>query len=48
MLHFALFGAGRASRIHAENIANHSRAELVYVYDIDHLAAERLSQEFVG
>ena len=48
MLHFALFGAGRAGRIHAENIASHPRAKLVYVYDIDHLAAERLSEEFGG
>ena len=46
MLRFALFGAGRAGRIHARNIAHHPRAELVHVYDIDHQAAERLAEQF--
>ena len=44
MIRFALFGAGRAGRIHARNIARHPRAELVCVYDVDRPAAEGLAE----
>ena len=44
MIRFALFGAGRAGRIHAENIARHPAAELALVCDIDRAAAESLAE----
>lgn len=44
MIRFALFGAGRAGRIHAENIARHPAAELAVVCDIDCAAAEPLAE----
>ena len=40
-MRFALFGAGRAGTIHARNIANHPRAELGYIFDVDQAAAQR-------
>ena len=43
MLRFALFGAGRAGTIHARNIANHPRAQLVCAFDIDQAASQRLT-----
>ena len=46
MIRFALFGAGRAGRIHARNIARHPRTELAVVYDIDRPAAERLAGQY--
>ena len=45
MIRFALFGAGRAGRIHARNIARHPRAELVCICDVDRPAADRLAEE---
>ena len=45
MIRFALFGAGRAGRIHARNIARHPSADLVCIYDVDRPAAERLAGE---
>ena len=48
MLRFALFGAGRAGRIHGRNIAAHPRADLVFVYDVNREAAERLCGEYGG
>ena len=33
MIRFALFGAGRIGRVHADSIDVHSRAELAWVYD---------------
>ena len=45
MIRFALFGAGRAGRIHARNIARHPRAELVCIYDVDRAAAEAVAGE---
>ena len=45
MIRFALFGAGRAGRIHARNIARHPRAELVCIFDVDRPAADRLAEE---
>ena len=46
MIRFALFGAGRAGRIHAGNISRHPRAELVCVCDIDRPSAERLAEQY--
>ena len=43
MIRFALFGAGRAGRIHARNVARHPGAELVSIFDVDRPAAERLA-----
>ena len=45
MIRFALFGAGRAGRIHARNLDRHPRAELVWICDVDRPAAERLAEE---
>ena len=45
MIRFALFGAGRAGRIHAGNIARHPRAELAAVYDVVRPLAERLAEQ---
>ena len=45
MIRFALFGAGRAGRIHARNIARHPGAELVCICDVDRSAADRLAGE---
>ena len=45
MIRFALFGAGRAGRIHARNIARHPLAELVCIFDVDRPAADRLAEE---
>ena len=45
MIRFALFGAGRAGRIHARNIARHPRAELVCICDVDRPVADRLAEE---
>ena len=43
MMRFALFGAGRAGTIHANNIAAHPAAELRYIFDVDQAAAQRLA-----
>ena len=48
MFRFALFGAGRAGTIHAENIAHHPHAQLAYVFDINREAAQRLVAKFGG
>ena len=45
MIRFALFGAGRAGRIHARNIARHPQAELVCIFDVDRPAAEQVAGE---
>jgi len=46
MIKFALFGAGRIGKIHAENIARHPGAELRYVIDINRQAAQELAQQW--
>ncbi len=46
MLNFALFGAGRIGSIHAENVAHHSKAQLVAVYDPLLSNAERIEQQY--
>ena len=43
MVKFAQFGAGFIGKIHGANIANHRRAELAYIYDINAEAAEQLA-----
>lgn len=40
MLRFALFGAGRIGRMHADNLVRHPKAELAYVYDVAGEAAK--------
>ena len=47
-MRIALFGAGRAGKIHARNIASHPRAELGYIFDVDRAAAEELAAIFGG
>jgi myo-inositol 2-dehydrogenase / D-chiro-inositol 1-dehydrogenase len=43
MVKFAQFGAGFIGKIHGANIANHRRAELAYIYDVNAQAAEQLA-----
>lgn len=45
MLNFALFGAGRIGRMHADNLAANPAAALVYVYDINAAAAAEVAQK---
>src|SRR6059036_563741 len=44
MLKFALFGAGRIGRMHAQNLARRSDAKLVYVVDTKPKAARELAE----
>ena len=44
MLRFALFGCGRIGRMHAANLANHPRTELVSVFDVSAEAAEQTAK----
>ena len=44
MVNFALFGAGRIGRMHAENLAQRSDARLVYVVDTKPEAARALAE----
>ncbi|HEX2333397.1 MAG TPA: inositol 2-dehydrogenase [Burkholderiales bacterium] len=44
MLNFALFGAGRIGRMHAENLAQRSDAKLLYVADTKPDAARALAE----
>ncbi|HEX7218216.1 MAG TPA: inositol 2-dehydrogenase [Burkholderiales bacterium] len=43
MLNFALFGAGRIGRMHAENLARRADAKLLYVVDTKPAAAKALA-----
>ena len=45
MIKFAQFGAGFIGKIHGANIANHPRAELTYIYDVNRAAAEQLAAQ---
>lgn len=45
MLGFALFGAGRIGRLHAENLAANPRASLVCVYDAVEAAAREAAEQ---
>ena len=44
-MRFALFGAGRIGRMHAENLVAHPDAELAYVYDVVADAAEECARK---
>lgn len=44
-MRFALFGAGRIGRMHAENLALHPKAELAYVYDVVPQAAKSCAED---
>ena len=39
MLNVALLGYGRIGQMHAENLFNHSKFNLIYVYDKDYKLA---------
>jgi myo-inositol 2-dehydrogenase/D-chiro-inositol 1-dehydrogenase len=43
MIRFAQFGAGFIGKVHSVNIANHSKSELTYIYDVNTAAAEQLA-----
>ncbi len=45
MIKFALFGAGRIGKIHAENVVNHPNAQLVGLHDPFKENADQLSQK---
>jgi len=45
MLRFALFGAGRIGRMHADNLAAHPRAALAAVYDVSAEAARETADK---
>ena len=47
-LGFALFGAGRIGRVHADAIAGSDRATLACVYDVDVDAAAALAGKKAG
>ena len=44
MVNFALFGAGRIGRMHAENLVRRSDAKLLYVVDTKPEAARALAE----
>ncbi|MGI9522175.1 MAG: inositol 2-dehydrogenase [Hyphomicrobiaceae bacterium] len=46
MLKIAVLGCGRIGQMHARNIANHPRARLAAVYDINELAANKVASEW--
>ena len=46
MIRFALFGAGRIGRVHADSIDVHSRAELAWVYDPIESAALEIAKQY--
>ena len=46
MIRFALFGAGRIGRVHADSIDVHSRAELAWVYDPIESAALEVAKRY--
>lgn len=46
MIRFALFGAGRIGRVHADSIDVHPRAELAWVYDPIESAAQEVARQY--
>ncbi len=46
MINFAIFGAGFIGKVHANNIHNHPRATLRYVYDVNPEAAAKFNAQF--
>jgi myo-inositol 2-dehydrogenase / D-chiro-inositol 1-dehydrogenase len=45
MIKFGQFGAGFIGKIHGANLANHPKAELTYIYDVNTAAAEQLAAQ---
>jgi myo-inositol 2-dehydrogenase/D-chiro-inositol 1-dehydrogenase len=45
MLRFALFGAGRIGRLHADNVSANPDAKLVCVYDVNEAAATEVARK---
>jgi myo-inositol 2-dehydrogenase / D-chiro-inositol 1-dehydrogenase len=45
-INFALFGAGRIGRVHADSIAVHPQAQLAWVYDPIESAAEEVAKQY--
>ncbi|HZM22085.1 MAG TPA: Gfo/Idh/MocA family oxidoreductase [Anaerolineales bacterium] len=45
MVKFAQFGAGFIGKVHGANMANHPKAELAYIYDVNISAAEQLAAQ---
>jgi myo-inositol 2-dehydrogenase/D-chiro-inositol 1-dehydrogenase len=45
MLRFALFGAGRIGRLHADNVSANPNAKLVCVYDVNEAAATEVARK---
>jgi myo-inositol 2-dehydrogenase/D-chiro-inositol 1-dehydrogenase len=46
LIRFALFGAGRIGRVHADSIDVHPRAELAWVYDPIESAAQEVAKQY--
>jgi myo-inositol 2-dehydrogenase/D-chiro-inositol 1-dehydrogenase len=46
MLRFAIFGAGFIGKVHAQNIHDHPRASLAYVFDVNTEAAQQFNQKY--
>ena len=46
MIRFALFGAGRIGRVHADSIDVHPQAELAWVYDPIESAAQEVANQY--
>lgn len=45
MLNFALMGAGRIGKMHAKNIAMHSKCNLSYIFDINQDLANEVAKQ---
>ena len=45
MLNFALFGAGRIGRMHADNLAANANAQLSYIYDVNKTVADEVAAQ---
>ncbi|MBO05712.1 MAG: inositol 2-dehydrogenase [Parcubacteria group bacterium] len=45
MLNFSLMGAGRIGKMHAKNIAMHSKCNLTYIYDINQDLANEVAKQ---
>ena len=44
MLNFALMGAGRIGKMHADNISLNSKCKLSYIYDVNTEFANQIAQ----
>ena len=44
MIKFAVLGCGRIGRMHADNLAAHPKAELVWAYDVARPAAVAVAE----